>query len=239
MPLAPQIKVALAAGSTAAIAGIAWWAIERRDERPDQPGKSTGGRLLCPSEVGKESPLGPIEAGDFVVVQLQSADATFSEPTWATVLSVSGDSLFAVLSGEQIEEGVRPLQTKRHGFRLGHRMLIQRDCVWEIFHPSPMTGQILCGPQVDELAKFLEDDDLAVTPGGLIVQPGDRAEIVVGSELSYGNLWHERLWTRILSVSPSGQVITAMIDEDPALKHEHGLVLGSIVRYNRDCVIGV
>ena len=172
------------------------------------------------------------------MIQVQSGDGKFSEATWATVLAKSDDTIFAAITGEQVEEGVRTLQTDKHGFRLGQTVLVTRDCIWEVFKPERFDGDILCGPQIRELAEFLKDDNLYPIAAGRTVEVGDRVQIVVGSKESFGNAWHEKLWTRIITISPSGQVITAMVDSEPEVT-EHGLARGSIVRFNRDCVIGV
>lgn len=237
MPLSPRVRFALVAGGAAAIAGGGvwlWTTLRPKPSLPDAPA------LLCPRHVGKAAaPSASVEPGDFVVVELQSPDGKFHESTWATVAAVAGNALVVILTGEQIPEGIRPLRTKQHGFRLGHKMILERDCIWEVFRPAEMTGQILCGPQILELAKFLEDDTLFPVASGLTVQQGDRAKIMVGSIESFGNAWNESLWTRIVTISPSGQVVTAKIQDEPELTERHGLVEGSIVRYNRDCVIGV
>lgn len=177
-----------------------------------------------------------------MIVQLQSADKSFRQSTWATILAKTPDTLVAVLSGEQIEEGVRPLATDQHGFRLGEKLLVPRECVWEVFRPTPMGdkttgGKIFCGPEIIELAAFLKDEALFPIAKGLTIQPGDEAQVVVGSRASY-KAWHERVWTRVVTISPNGQVLTARVDDDPEHTDNHNLVRGSIVRYNRDCIIG-
>lgn len=237
MALRPELRFALIAGASALIAGAAgvalWTAIRPRALPAPQ------GTLRCPSD---PAPTASVRRGDFVILQLESADGSYHESTWATVLARTPDTLVAVLSGEQIAEGVRPLATDKHGFRLGEKMLVSPDCVWGVFHPTEMGdpdtgGTILCGPQIDELAQFLEDASLYAIAKGLTVEPGNRAEIVVASKASY-KAWSERLWTRIVTMSPNGQVMTARIDDDPEFTDNHTLVRGSIVRYNRDCIIG-
>lgn len=235
MRLSRSTKIALGAGAATTIVGVAIWAWKAR-RTPQVAGK---GSLLCPADAGKTpAPAASVGRGDFVVVQLQSHDGKFSESTWATIAEDAGDVLVAVLTGEQISEGVRQLRTDKHGFRLGQRMILERECIWEVYRPEEYNGQILCGPQIVELAEHIGDETLYPVAGGLTVEPGDRAQIVIGSKESFGNAWNERLWTRIVTMSPSGQVITAWIEDEPELA-EHGLVRGSIVRFNRDCIIGV
>lgn len=236
MRFSRRIKIAIGAGAVTVAAGVAIWALSGRG-----PVRSVHkGSLLCPGDVGR-TPVpetNSVGRGDFVVVQLQSPDGKFSESTWATVVEDSGDVLVAVLTGEQIAEGVRALRTDQHGFRLGQKLVLERGCIWEVFRPEKYEGQILCGPQIVELAEYIGDEHLYAVKGGLTVEPGDRARIVIGSEESFGNAWYERLWTRIATMSPSGQIITAWVEDDPELE-EHGLKRGSIVRFNRDCIIGV
>lgn len=238
MALSPRVKFALAVGGGAAVAGAGVWVwTALTKDKPKGPRRDP---ILCPAAVGRDAaPTASVKRGDFVVIQLQSPDGSYHESTWATVIGKTAEELAVVITGEQLPEGVRPLATDKHGIRLGHRMLLKRDCVWEVFRPVKVGGQILCGPQVAELAKFLEDEDLGVVAGGLIIEQGDRARIIVGSKESFGNAWNEELWTRVVTISPTGQVITARVDDDPELTKRHGLTRGSIVRYNRDCVIGV
>jgi hypothetical protein len=220
------------------IAGGLVWASSEWSKRHVGLTPRKGG-LLCPRHVGRApADTSGLGRGDFVVLQLQSADGSFSESTWATIVSKTGGHLVAVLSGEQIPEGVRPLHTARHGFRLGEHLVLDEGCVWDVFKPAEFEGRILCGPQVIDLGNFLGEDIFPVA-GGLIVDRNDRARIVVGSKESFGNAWHEFLWTRIATISPSGQVITALVEDDPELSSRHGLVRGSVVRFNRDCIIGV
>jgi hypothetical protein len=237
--MSPRVKFALGLGGVVAVAGGAAWAISSLTDDRKKIGKGGPGRLFCPREGGRvPAPSHLLERGDFVVVQLRSADGAFSEPTWATILDASGDDLVAVISGEQVEEGVRPIATDKHGFRLGHQLVLERDCIWEVFHPTDSLGQILCGPQIDELAKFTGEAFMPVR-GGLTVEAGDGARVIVADKASFGNTWWEPLWTRIVNVSATGQILTAIVDEDPKQGERHGLVRGSVLRFNRDCVIGV
>ena len=233
MPLAPRVKFAIAAGATTlAAGGIIWWATTRPDKNPH-------GRLLCPGQVGRQPlPPGSATKGDFAVVQLQSGDGKFTESTWASIVGRSGNSFVAVLTGEQIPAGIKHLHTDKHGYRLGHRMILDPACIWEVFRPKDHEGHVLCGPQITDLASFLGDDTLYPIEAGQDVNKGDRAQIVIGSDESFGNAWFEKLWTKITKVSKSGQVITAKVQKAPE-RAEHGLKRGSVLKYNRDCIIGV
>ena len=122
---------------------------------------------------------------------------------------------------------------------LGHRLLLERDCIWEVFQPEPFEGQILCGPQIIELAELLGDADLFPVAGALTVQPGDPARIIVAQKGTATGAWSEKLWTQIKTISPTGQVITAIVTDEPQQSDRHELVAGSVVLYNRDCIIGV
>lgn len=236
MPMRPRVKFALAAGGAAVAIGFGAWAWT--ELRPT-PTKKRHGSLLCPGKVGREpAPAETVGRGDFVVVQLQSADGKFHESTWATVLGETGDVVAVVLAGEQIAEGIRPLATDKHGFRLGDRLTVARDCIWELFRPTAFRGQILCGPRITELGEAIGEEMVPVA-AGLTVQRGDRARVLVASKTAQGTAWHEKIWTRIATISPSGQVITAVVDEDPQKTERHKLTRGSVIRFNRDCVIGV
>lgn len=241
MPLSPRWKFALGAGSIALVAGGAAWAISvLTDDRKKPLDRAKVGSLLCPAQAGKKpAPAASLDRGDFVVVQLQSADKKFSEATWAAVIDAQGDDVVAIISGEQISEGVRPIATDKHGFRLGHRLVLPRECIWEVFRPSENLGQILCGPAILELAAFVGDETLFPVAAGLAVEKGDRVEVIVADKQSFGNTWHEPLWARVINISSTGQVLTAQVDVDPKQSERHGLHRGSILRFNRDCVISV
>ncbi len=239
MALRSNVRFALIAGTAAVIAGgVGMWIWNATGPKP--PALPGSGALLCPGDVGKDPVLAKVTRGDYVVVQLRSADGEYSESTWATVLSKTGDTIAAVLSGEQIPAGIRALATDKHGFRLGDPVFIKANCIWEVFHPVDLgEGQILCGPKITDLAKYLDDENLYPIERGNKVRRGDRAQILVASKAIQGTAWNERLWTQVIGISRRGQVITALIEDDPTLTEQHTLVRGSVVRYNRDCVIGV
>lgn len=240
MALGTAHKVAIVAASTAAIAGLSTWAYLTHADKKLPPEPPKPGRLMCPGDVGRDpAPAEGVGRGDFIVVALISGDGKFFENTWASVLATTPDNLFVALTGEQIAEGVRPIATDKHGFHLGEQLIVPRNCVFEVFKPVEVDGQILCGPQIVELGTFLQDPDLKPIAAGLTVEVGNRSEIIVASKESFGNAWFERLWTRIVTISKSGQVITATVDDTPEKTDDHGLIRGTVVRYNRDCVIGV
>jgi len=239
MALHPVLKLALIASGAATVAGLGVWGILALREGATPPPPPLPGRLLCPREAGREpAPATSVGRGDFIVIQLQSGDKKFSESTWASVVAGAGGDVIVLLTGEQIAEGVRPLSTDKHGFRLGQPLVVPRDCIWEVFRPVKLTGQILCGPQLDELGEFLKEEIYPIE-AGLTVEPGDRAQIIVASNEAQGTAWHERLLTRIVTISRSGQVLTARVEGIPTQTDKHGLSSGSVVRFNRDCIVGV
>lgn len=160
------------------------------------------------------------------------------ESTWAQVQSVSEDGIVVRLTGELGPTGVKPLQHKRHGFRLGKELLIGLDCAWDVFRTSTFDGQLLCGPQLAALDDF-EEPNLRALGKGLVLEVGDRVEIVVASNEANGTAWWERLVVTVVTVSPTGQILSGVVDGDPQHTDLHHLQPGSFVQFNRDCVVKV
>lgn len=220
--------LALTVGSVALLGGALLWASRSEDRPPPVPVGS--GQILCPGQLGLPPPIVKPDRGDFVVIMLSSADGSVRERTWARVRSRRGDRIFAEITGELTETGIRPLRTSEHGFPIGHKMFLDVDCVLEVLTVEK-SFQILCGPGLTAVEGGLL---IPVDTTGLAV--GDRARIVIASREAQGTAWHEVLWTKVESVH--GDVVEGRIDEH-AVRPEHKLLLGSAVEFTRDCVVAI
>lgn len=234
------VRATLVVGGTLlVVASVGYlWARSRRDSAETEV---PHGHVVCPATVGRVpvSTAG-LSAGDFVVLRVASADDSFAEMTWGLVLTIApdGSRLQVRLAGEQTETGLRPLETAKHRFRIGQKLLVDADCVFDVYRPATFAGQVLCGPALAVLDES-EDPDLRPVPEAVLLGRGNRARIVVGSTEAQGTAWHEVLWTTITDTSPTGQVLTGVVDEDPELATSHGLRRGSTLHFNRDCVVQV
>jgi hypothetical protein len=236
VPVSRRTKIAaVVVGSTAVVAVGGWYLF---GHRPVELTRFATGRVLCPAEIGRVPSRTALSVGDFVVVHLISEDEKFSESTWASVRSIGENTLVVRIAGEQTDTGIRPLQTRKHGFRIGNDLLIDRDCVWDVFRPVEFDGQILCGPQLAALDS-IEKIPLRALPAALTLNLADRVQIVVASKEAQGTAWYEKIWTRVVALSPTSQVIMALVDEEPEHNDKHALAKGSLLRFNRDCVVKV
>lgn len=221
------------------VAGAGYLWIRRA--RPAVETEVPHGHIVCPADIGRiPASTAGLDKGDFVVLRVASADDSFAEMTWAMVLTLSPDGtrLQVRLAGEQTETGLKPLDTAKHRFRIGQTMLVDAACIFDVYRPASFSGQVLCGPALAALDES-EDPDLRPAPEALGIGRGNRARIVVASTEAQGTAWHEVLWTTITSTSPTGQVLTGVVDEDPKLATQHGLRRGSTLHFNRDCVVEV
>jgi len=234
----PPRALLVAAGATLAVAGAGYLWTRRT---PPAEKEVLHGHIVCPSDTGRiPASTAGLSAGDFVVLRVASADDSFAEMTWAVVLTISpdGTQIQVRLAGEHTETGLKPLDTARHRFRIGQKLLVPSNCVFDVYRPPSFAGQILCGPGLAALDES-EDPDLRPSPEALGIGRGNRARIVVASTEAQGTAWHEVLWTTITATSPTGQILTGVVDEDPKQSTQHGLRRGSTLHFNRDCVVEV
>lgn len=233
----PVRAMAVGGGVLAGVAGLGYLLTRNHAKETTE---TPHGHLVCPLDTGHvPADTASLDVGDFVVLRIASADDSFAEMTWAMVLTIApdGSRLQVRLSGEQTESGLRPLETAKHRYRIGQKILVDRQCVFDVYRPPTFHGQVLCGPQLAALDDS-EDPDLRAAAEALGIGRGARARIVVASTEANGTAWHEVLWTTITNTSPTGQVLTGVVDEDPKLL-EHGLRRGSTLHFNRDCVVQV
>ncbi len=234
----PATAVAVVGGGLLVVAGVGFLVMRSRRAVETEVGH---GHLVCPAATGHvPASTAGLSAGDFVVLRVASADDSFAEMVWGLVLTIAPDgmSLQVRLAGEHTETGLRPLDTAKHRFRIGQKLLVGSDCVFDVYRPPSFAGQVLCGPALAALDD-VEDPDLRPAPEAVAIGRGNRARIVVGSTEAQGTAWHEVLWTTITATSSTGQVLTGVIDEDPELATSHGLRRGSTLHFNRDCVVEV
>lgn len=244
-----QVKIVGALMGTAIVATIAWYA-----DKSNDGGVSSGGRgakpkdavvkgfVVCPKDVGKIAPpIAGLSRGDFVIIQLASADGKFVEPTWARVRSFSPtrDKMYVEISGEYTNAGIKPLSSDRHAFYLGEKIVLDKDCIFDVLRvQGKLTGQILCGPSLGVLTG-IGGKPLYNLVDTKSVDTSNVVRVVVASEEAQGTAWHEPLWVHVTSISPTQHVIRGLVAETPKLTTKHGLKQYSSVEFGRDCVIGI
>lgn len=196
--------------------------------------RGPAGRVICPLELGhRPANTTTVVPGDAVIVTLGAADGA-RETTWASVLETRKSKLRVELIGENAQGGRKPLDPK-HGFALGDKLTIGRDCVLDVYHPPKLNGRILCGPDLALL------DDVVSPPfrtsaGSNDVGRDEHVQIVVAAY--DGKQWYEPLWVTVNAISPTGQVLSGKVDTVPKLA-QHGLGEGSSVSFNRDCIVAI
>lgn len=199
--------------------------------KPDVP----KGSVVCPKDIGKlPANISTLKRGDFVIIELASKDKKSIEPTWARVRSLSPtkDRIYVEIAGEFTEQGIKPIKTKKHGFYLGEKLILDKECVFDVLHvSSKLTGQILCGPNLG-VVDYGPVDTKRVSTQNIV-------RIVVGSPEAQGSAWHEALWVHVTSISPTSQIIHGIVAENPKLTAQHGLSKYSRVEFGRDCVVDV
>lgn len=210
-----------------------------RGKRPapkPKPGAERG-VVVCPDEVGKIAPsVSQVRPGDFVIISLASKDRLFNQLTWARVRSFSPtrDRMYVEISGELTEAGVKPLRSDKHGFFLSERIVIDSDCVFDVLHgEAQFTGQVLCGPGLQVVNETPKDT------ASVSKDHDDAVQVVVASVEGQGTLWNEPLWVRVMSISPTSNVIHGLVMDEPELTAQHGLRQYNKIQFGRDCVIDI
>lgn len=230
-----------AGGLLAALLGVPPSAKTKRDN-VDFGKKIKKGYIVCPEQIGRIPPSTAINRGDFVIIHLVSDDGKFIEPTWAQVRSMSPDKtgLYVHIVGEFTEQGIEPIHSERHGFVIGEKMFLDRDCVFDVLHQeSTFTGQILCGPNLANVRNETTNEQVYFARDTKGLKAGDAVRIVVASQQAQGTLWHEPLWVRITGISSTQQIVHAIVADDPELTVHHGLKKMSPVQFGRDCVVEI
>lgn len=219
-PLSAKTKAMAAAaiGLGIVVGGLGWWLFRKK------PSANAKGKVICPTIPYP----GPLALGDFVVVELGSADGSMSEPTWGKVIQRKGASGVVVeLVGETGEDNQPvPLSTDRHGYSIGDRIELQRSCIFDRFRPG-QRWHVLCGPA-------LVGTGYTPIAGGQASLLGvdDRAQVVVQGPRG----GTEAIWLTIDHVSVGMQTISGVV-LNPTTVTDHGLGIGDVVQFLRDCVV--
>lgn len=235
---------AVAAAVGVGVLTVAALVVFGRKERADAKAKGgekppagvPSGHPLCPGDAGSyPADLTGLKVGDFVVVTLANTTNTLRESTWARVLGTREGRVTVELVGEMVpgvdtgfEAVPRSLKTEWHGFHVGQKLFMRSNCIWDVLHRNPQPGAILCGMQGRYAFGHppLAERHLA---------PGFRVRIALAPPQGRVS---EPIWAEVLSVSPTGSVITARLLEQPQIP-QHGFALGDVVQFARDCVFEV
>lgn len=228
MPLDRKRKITLAVGATGlvAVGATAGYLLLREDRK---------GELICPAAPIFDAEQ--FEKGDYVVLQLGSIDRTFSEATWARVVGRAWFGAGADLKVEldsQLGSGgdPAPLQTDKHGFSMGQRLVVEPRCVWDRYRPLSGRATLVCGASLFALPATL-GLPTAPDPRAKALQPGDSAALVVAALGKPVEL----VWVKIVESSVGGQVLAGEILYDTEHAALHGLLRGRRVEFVRDCVV--
>lgn len=155
-------------------------------------------------------------------------------------MSPDKSDLYVQLVGEFTPRGIEPLATEKHGFNIGEKMLLDRDCIFDVLHQDTVfTGQVLCGPNLAVIRDETTNKQVYFARDTKGVQQGDAVRIIVASPEAQGTAWHEPIWVRVNRISPTQQVIQALVAETPKLTGQHGLEKMSAVQFGRDCVVEI
>lgn len=217
-PIGRGAKIALAIGLGVMAGAALYWFFGRRGPAPKV---NPWGQILCPNA----SYDGTIDAGDYVVVELQNKAKTVAEPTWAQVLRVSS-TLKLRIAGETGVGGLpKPLQSSIHGFNIGDIVEIPRGCIYDRYRPGQQWS-VLCGPALGD-AGFTA---ISRAQSSVLGQ-GDRVAVVVRGR----NGATESVWVEIGAVSSGQQVISGAVTSVPT--GTHGVEQGELLEFLRDCVV--
>ncbi len=219
-PLAAKTKATIAGaiGLGIVVAGLGWLLFRKK---PTGNGK---GKVICPTIPYP----GPLALGDFVVVELGSNDGSMSEPTWGKVIQRKGTSGVVVELVGETGEGNQPvaLSTDRHGYSIGDKIELQRSCIFDRFRPG-QRWHVLCGPA-------LVGTGYTPIAGGQasLLSVDDRALVVVQGPRG----GTEAVWLTVDHISVGQQTISGVVLGNPVVD-DHGLALGDVVQFLRDCVV--
>ncbi len=223
----------------------------RRLPKKVPPPTTKKGAVICPAELGfVPASTTTAEPGDFVALRLADHKGTFTEVVWAMILSIHGKgddpsklpggsastTMQVRLTGTVGTTSVHVPDTPRHGFDIGTKLVLEESCAWEVFHVN-QKGMALCGLFGRQVAEG------AIATGVDVLVAGEEvrvflAPIKAGSMMIPGPGWDvaNPVWTRIVDVSPTKNVLRVMLLEEPAPMPGMTLEEGNRLDINRDCV---
>lgn len=218
-PSGKTITLAGAIGLGVVGGALAWWMFRRR-----AAASNAKGIVVCPT-IPYPGPLG---LGDYVVVELGNVGGTMSEPTWAKVIQRRGpDGVLVELVGERGENNQPvPLATDQHGYAIGDKLEILRSCVFDRFQLA-QRWHVLCGAALAGTGYAPIERSQAQ-----LLSVEDRAQVVVRGPRG----GTEAVWLTVEHVSPGQQTISGVVLNQPVVS-DHGLRLGDVVQFLRDCVV--
>ena len=207
--------------------------------------------MVCPAELGKlPAPTKSLKPGDFVAIRLADHAGGFTEVVWATVQSIirkrksklPGAVASAIrirVTGTVGTSSVATPASEMHGFDIGTKMAIDRNCVWEVFHTSKR-GMALCGLY----GRKVSGQGTPAAAGAAVA--GDEVLIYLapvkdGTILVPGPGWDvpNPVWARIVRVSATQSVLRVKILDTPGAMPGMTLERGNVLDVSRDCIYEV
>lgn len=255
-----QIPAALVGATLLATATFAvmYFALKKQDSsstaRRDDKGWKFAelGYVLCPQGAGLAPTGKEISKGSVIVLALGSPSGYPVELSWGKVVGSDANDLNrlqVVLVGQASETGQVALQTDRHGFRIGQKLWVTRDCVWDVLQwLSDPQGRLLCGA---ELLTFDGADPDATPDGYTFAWPpgpvdtlvGRKVELLLVSRAGSGTAWQVPLTAEIIDVSETKHIATVRVSalgrdelaDDPETGHH--VRPGDTFDITWDCVL--
>jgi len=230
-------EYAILVGAGLLVAGVVGVLVYR--ERANGGAGAPGPRLTpapegfvgCATEVDIAHP----DAGDFVVVPLDSEGGRFIEYAWVLVQAVDEEE--DTISGLIAKGGTGgPLKgSSEHGFYLGDEVAVPRVCLADIVraHLNPK-GEPICGAY----GALVQDVD---GPVRIVPRTKMRVRATVGPRSTTGVAavdTLEAVTVEIRGVSKLG-VVRGRIVSDPVKTELHGYPHGADIDLLADCIFGV
>ncbi len=211
---------------------------------PGVPGstKAELGDVVCPAEVSFiPASMHGARRGDFVTIRLSSKDGKFGELVWA-VLSENPNpkgkprpNVLVRLTGALGGLAVSFPKASLHGFDVGMKLLVSRECAWDVFRTSKK-GMALCG----QFGVHIAGHGTPAAVGSVVAGEDVRifvGPVKLGTKLQPGSGWDTAnpTWAKVVHVSPAKNVMRVQLLEQPS-HPDVNMLIGDRLDITRDCV---
>jgi hypothetical protein len=178
------------------------------------------GYFLCPQGAGLPPTNKQISKGSVIVVALGSPTGYPIELAWGKVAdedTKDPNRIQVVLVGQASETGQVALKTDRHGFRIGQRLWLTRDCVWDVLQwLNDPNARLLCGAELltfDGPDPDTTPDDymFAWPPAPVSALVGRKVELLLVSKAGRGTAWQVPLTAEIVATSETKHIATVRV----------------------------
>lgn len=215
--------------------------------KPRRGSKTLRGSVVCPAELDMMPPSAAgLRRGDFVAVRVSNLDGSFTELVWGMIdggSKLPGYTTVRLVPAIGDTEVIAP-DDSRHGFAIGDRIEVGKDCLWEVLHTNPH-GMALCGTWGEQVAGRPPGGGAPGAAAGATVGMDVLlylAPVAKGTSLQRGAGWNVEnpAWGQIISESPSRNILRVqLLESPPDPGPELKLRAGSRLDITRDCIFGV